>query len=75
MTNQQVLMWCNSLLKQFSLQIRASDRTYHLDLLGLIKCKNAEGKLFFDHMSLVTQVVRLQAPVDSFLECGVNAYN
>ncbi|MFM7984665.1 MAG: hypothetical protein ACKPKO_35610, partial [Candidatus Fonsibacter sp.] len=44
MTPQQVLMWCNSLLKDFSLQIRADKETYYLelqnDLLALIKRKN-----------------------------------
>ncbi|MFM7989208.1 MAG: hypothetical protein ACKPKO_58830, partial [Candidatus Fonsibacter sp.] len=30
MTPQQVLMWCNSLLKDFSLQIRADKETYYL---------------------------------------------
>ena len=32
MTPQQVLMWCNSLLKDFSLQIRADKETYYLEL-------------------------------------------
>ena len=49
MTPQQVLMWCNSLLKDFSLQIRASKETYYLelqnDLLALIKRKNNIGKI------------------------------
>ena len=52
MTPQQVLMWCNSLLKDFSLQIRADKETYYLelqnDLLALIKRKNKIGKIYFD---------------------------
>ncbi len=44
MTPQQVLMWCNSLLKDFSLQIRAAEKTYYLEfqngLLELIQSKN-----------------------------------
>ena len=52
MTPQQVLMWCNSLLKDFSLQIRADKETYYLelqnDLLALIKRKNGIGKIYFD---------------------------
>ena len=31
MTPQQVLMWRNSLLKDFSLQIRAAEETYYLE--------------------------------------------
>ncbi|MFM7986248.1 MAG: hypothetical protein ACKPKO_43740 [Candidatus Fonsibacter sp.] len=52
MTPQQVLMWCNSLLKDFSLQIRADKETYYLelqnDLLALIKMKNNIGNIYFD---------------------------
>ena len=32
MTPQQVLMWCNSLLKDFSLQTPADKDTYYLEL-------------------------------------------
>ncbi|MFM7983830.1 MAG: hypothetical protein ACKPKO_31345 [Candidatus Fonsibacter sp.] len=32
MTPQQVLMWCNSLLKDFSMQIKADKETYYLEL-------------------------------------------
>ena len=49
MTPQQVLMWCNSLLKDFSLQIRADKETYYLelqnDLLTLTERKNKIGKI------------------------------
>ena len=48
MTLQQVLVWCNSLLEDFSLKIRAPDKnTYYLelqnDLLALIQRKNGIG--------------------------------
>jgi hypothetical protein len=59
MTPQQVLMWCNSLLKDFSLQIRADKETYYLelqnDLLALIKRKNGIGKIYFDEKNLLKQ--------------------
>ena len=59
MTPQQVLMWCNSLLKDFSLQIRADTETYYLelqnDLLELIKRKNGIGKIHFDGKNLLKQ--------------------
>jgi hypothetical protein len=59
MTPQQVLMWCNSLLKDFSLQIRADKETYYLelqnDLLELIKRKNGIGKIYFDGKNLLKQ--------------------
>ena len=53
MTLQQVLLWCNSLLKDFSLKVRAADKkTYYLelqnDLLALIQRKNEIGKIYFD---------------------------
>ena len=76
MTPQQVLMWCSSLLKQFSAQIRAAEKTYYIeipnDLSELIKRKNAKGKHNFDHRNLLKQVVRQQAPVDPFLDSGIN---
>ena len=59
MTPQQVLMWCNSLLEDFSLQIRADKETYFLelqnDLLELIKRKNGIGKIYFDEKDLLKQ--------------------
>ena len=52
MTPQQVLMWCNSLLKDFSLQIRADKETYYLelrnDLPALIKRTNRIGNIYCD---------------------------
>ena len=59
MTPQQVLMWCNSLLKDLSLQIRADKETYYLelqnDLLALTKRKNGIGNIYFDGNSLLKQ--------------------
>ena len=50
MTLQQVLMWCHSLLKDFSLQIRAAEKTYYLelqnDLLELIRRKNKTTRTY-----------------------------
>ncbi|MFM7983114.1 MAG: hypothetical protein ACKPKO_27720, partial [Candidatus Fonsibacter sp.] len=52
MTPQQVLVWCNSLLKDFSMHIRADKDTYHLelhsDVLALNKRKNNIGEIYFD---------------------------
>ncbi|MFM7982368.1 MAG: hypothetical protein ACKPKO_23915, partial [Candidatus Fonsibacter sp.] len=59
MTPQQVLTCCNSLLKDFSLQIRADKETYYLelhnDLLALTKRKNHIGKFYFDKDNLLKQ--------------------
>ncbi|MFM7982980.1 MAG: hypothetical protein ACKPKO_27020, partial [Candidatus Fonsibacter sp.] len=59
MTPQQVLMWCNSLLKDFSLQIRADKETYYLelqdDLLAVIKTKNMIGEIYFDKENFLKQ--------------------
>ncbi|MFM7988931.1 MAG: hypothetical protein ACKPKO_57425, partial [Candidatus Fonsibacter sp.] len=53
-------MWCNSLLKDFSLQIRADKDTYYLelqnDLLALIKRKNNIWNIYFDRDNLLKQV-------------------
>ncbi len=50
MTPQQILMWANSLLKPFSLQIKAGPKVYRLELqndfLNLINRKNEEGRLY-----------------------------
>ena len=71
MTPQQVLMSCNSQLKQLTLQIRASQNTYYLevrnDLLQLVKRNSAKGG-----NNLRKQVVIQQAPVDPFLDSGIN---
>ena len=59
MTPQQVLMWCNSLLKDFSLRIRADKETCYLELqndpLALIKRKNRIGKIYYDRQNLLKQ--------------------
>ena len=71
MTPQQVLMWCNSLLKDFSLQIRAGKETYYLefqnDLFALIKRKNNIGKIYFDRDNLLKQVA-LNQQDDLFID-------
>ena len=76
MASQQVLMWCKSLLTQLSPQIRASEKTYYLeiqnDLSELLKRKSANGKQFFDHWNLLKLVLRQQAHVDPFLDGGIN---
>ena len=52
-------MWCNSLLKDFSLQIRADKETYYLefqnDLFALIERKNKIGNIYFDNDNLLKQ--------------------
>ena len=60
MSPQQVLMWCNSLLKQFSVQVRAEKHGgYFLelqnDLLSLIKRKNNAGRYYEDSRNLLKQ--------------------
>ena len=71
MTPQQVLMWCNSLLNDFSLQIRADKETYYLelqnDLLTLIKRKNNIGKIYYDRDNLLKQV-GLNQQYDLFID-------
>ena len=71
MTPQQVLMWCNSLLKEFSLQIRAGKETYYLefqnDLFALIERKNKIGKIYFDRDNLLKQVA-LNQQEDMFID-------
>ena len=55
MTTQQILLWVNSLLKQFSLKIRAISKQgegYKLevlnDILGIIKRKNQNDRFYED---------------------------
>ena len=64
-------MWCNSLLKDFSLQIRADKETYYLefqnDLFALIKRKNNIGKIYFDRDNLLKQVA-LNQQDDLFID-------
>ncbi len=61
MTPQQILRWANSLLKPFSLQIKAGPKVYRLelqnDLLNLINRKNEEGRLYKDSRGLLKQMV------------------
>ena len=61
MTPQQILMWVNSLLKDFSLQIKAGPKVYRLelqnDLLNLIARKNGEGRLFKDSRGILNQML------------------
>ena len=71
MTPQQVLMWCNSLLRDFSLQIRADKETYYLelqnDLLALIKRKNHMGNIYYNKDNLLKQGA-LNQPDDLFID-------
>ena len=64
MTPQQILMWANSLLKPFSLQIRAGEKTYQLEiqneLMSLITRKNKNGRIYKDGRNLLNQKVRTQ---------------
>ena len=59
---QQILMWAKSLLKPFSLQIRAGERVYRLEfqshLLSLIARKNKNGRVYKDSRNLLNQQVR-----------------
>ena len=63
MTPQQILMWANSLLKPFSLQIRAGEKTYQLDiqneLMSLITRKNKNGRIYKDGRILLNQKVHV----------------
>ena len=64
MTPQQVLRWCNLLLKGFSIQIRVAEKTYYNetqnDILELVKRKNNIGKIYFDDKNLLKQVAPQQ---------------
>ena len=64
MAPQQILMWANSLLKPFSLQIRAGEKTYQLDiqnkLMNLITRKNKNGGIYKDGWNLLNQKIRKQ---------------
>ena len=70
MTSQQILMSANSLLKDFSLQIKAGPKVYRLelqnDLLNLINRKNAEGRLFKDSRGILNQMVPERFAKDLF---------
>ena len=60
MNPQRILLWANSLLKNYGVCIRAYNGTYKLedklDLLALIKRKNEAGKYFVDGQDLLKQV-------------------
>ena len=60
MSPQQVLMWRNSLLKLFSVQVRAEKHGGYFielqnDLLNLIKRKNDAGRFYEDSGNLLKQ--------------------
>ena len=64
MTPQQALMLAKFLLKQFSLQISAGEKTYQLEiqneLMSLITRKNKNGRVYKDGRKLLNQKVRKQ---------------
>ena len=64
MIPQSVLAWANSLLKLFSLQIKAGEKTYQLEiqneLMSLITRKNKNGRIYKDGRNLLNQKVRKQ---------------
>ena len=64
-------MWCNSLLKQFSLQIRAAEKIQNI-LLELVRRKAAKGERYVDIQNLLTQVVKQREPLDLCLDNLVN---
>jgi stalled ribosome alternative rescue factor ArfA len=73
MIPQSVLAWANSLLKLFSLQIKAGEKTYQLeiqnDLMSLITRKNKNGRIYKDGRNLLNQKVRKQVvEEDLFLD-------
>jgi hypothetical protein len=74
MTPQQILMWANSLLKPFSLQIKAGEKVYRLelqnDLMSLIARKNKRGREYKDSRNLLNQQVkrRVVEEDDQFLD-------
>ena len=74
MTPQQLLMWANSLLMPFSLQIKAGEKVYRLelqnDLMSLIARKNKRGREYKDSRNLLNQQVkrRVAEEDDQFLD-------
>ena len=74
MTPQQILMWANSLLKPFSLQIKAGGKVYRLefqnDFMSLIARKNKRGREYRDSRNLLNQQVkrRVAEEDDQFLD-------
>ena len=77
MTPQQILMWANSLLKPFSLQIRAGEKTYQLEiqneLMSLITRKKENGRIYRDGRNLLNQKVRKQIAEEEDLFFGRRA--
>ena len=66
-------MWVNSLLKPFSLQIRAGEKTYQLelqkDLMSLTQRKNKNGREYKDRNNLLIQrVPKKQVEEDLFVD-------
>lgn len=62
MDTKQMLIWVNSLLKPFALKVSAVDRHgggYRLevcsDVLGIVRRKNAKGRLFEDRDNVLKQ--------------------
>ncbi len=64
--------WANSLLEQFSLQIKAGEKTYHLqiqsELVSLISCKNKNGRIYKDSRNLLNQQIRKKEAEDLFID-------
>ena len=60
MTPQRILLWANSLLKSFGVNIKADNAKYKLEdkigLVELIKRKNEAGKYFVDGENLLGQI-------------------
>jgi pterin-4a-carbinolamine dehydratase len=60
----QILMWANSLLKPFCLQVKAGEKAYRLEpqleVLDWIARKNKRGRIYKDSRNLLNQQVRKQ---------------
>ena len=74
MTPQQILMWANSLLKPFCLQIRAGEKFYRLEpqleVMEWIARRNKRGRVYKDSRNLLNQQVkkRVAEEEDLFLD-------
>ncbi len=54
-TPQQILMWANSILMPSSLQVRAGENVYRVELRsGLIARKSKNGKVYKDSRKLLS---------------------
>ena len=64
MTAQQILMWANSLLKPFCLQVKAGEKAYRLEpqleVLDWIARRHKRGRIYKDSRNLLNQQVRKQ---------------